>query len=138
MPIALTEVHLADEPAAAVAWWDEAVTAASGARAVGVDLRSVTSWSVFGARDWCSLLTRDRGAYEPGVLDMVGPTPVRTSLFEEVRATASGRGPTGAATLGWWRHPDRFLYRAPDPGRYDGGAVAWAGPGTTGAGRRAA
>jgi dTDP-4-dehydrorhamnose reductase len=110
-PLVLAEVQLAGDPASAVAWWDEAVGAAHAARSKGVDLRAVTAWAVFGACDWSSLLTRDEGDYEPGPFDIRAWPPVATPLAAAVRATSLGTRTAGAAADGWWRHPDRILYR---------------------------
>jgi dTDP-4-dehydrorhamnose reductase len=110
-PLVLAEVQLAGDPPAAVAWWDEAVAAARSAREQGIDLRAVTTWAVFGAWDWSSLLTRDAGDYEPGAYDIRATPPVAMPLAAAVRAAARGRRTTGAAETGWWRRPSRILYR---------------------------
>jgi dTDP-4-dehydrorhamnose reductase len=64
----------------------------------------VTAWALFGSFDWDSLLTRDRGRYEPGVFDVRGPAPRPTILARAVQALARGERfdhPVLAAP-GWW------------------------------------
>ncbi|HEY4118210.1 MAG TPA: family 1 glycosylhydrolase, partial [Byssovorax sp.] len=69
-PVALTEVHLGCFPEEQIRWLNEAWAGAAAARAEGADVRAVTMWSLFGAYDWDSLVTRRRGHYEPGVYDV--------------------------------------------------------------------
>jgi dTDP-4-dehydrorhamnose reductase len=40
---------------------------------------AVTAWSLLGAYDWSSLLTREEGAYEAGVFDLRAPRVARCS-----------------------------------------------------------
>jgi dTDP-4-dehydrorhamnose reductase len=117
-PLVLAEVQLAGDTAARLAWWDEAVGAAHLARAHEIDLRAVTSWAVFGAWDWSSLLMRQAGEYEPGAFDIRPGGPVATPLAAAVRATSLGRRATGAASHGWWRQRSRVHYLA-TPARRD-------------------
>ena len=60
----------------------------------GVDMRAVTAWSLLGAFDWNSLLTRRAGCYESGVFDLRGPQPRATGLASLIREFTSGHKPT--------------------------------------------
>ena len=112
LPVALTEVHLAGEPADQVAWWMEAVEGARRAALRSVPVVGVTAWSTFGAVDWSSILRNPSGSYATGCFDVRGPNgePIVTALGEAVRATATGH--SVAAERGWWRREDRAVYTA--------------------------
>lgn len=113
LPIAITEAHLGCTREQQLRWLVDVHAGASRARADGVDVRAVTAWSLFGAYDWNSLVTRDEGVYEPGVFDVRGPVPRATALAEVVRALAAGRQPTHPALQGpgWW-HEQALAQRA--------------------------
>jgi hypothetical protein len=61
-----------------VRWLVECWRAVKTLRAEGADLRAVTVWALFGAVDWCSLLTRRTGRYEPGAFDVGVPAAARS------------------------------------------------------------
>jgi dTDP-4-dehydrorhamnose reductase len=109
--IAVTEAHLGcPEEAEQVRWLAECWQAAATLRAEGTRLLAVTPWTLFGAVDWCSLMTRRRNRYEPGCFDIRGPAPRRTRLGDAVHSLGH-RGhiaDEAAATPGWWRRPERF------------------------------
>jgi dTDP-4-dehydrorhamnose reductase len=112
IPLAVTEVHLGCTREEQLRWFKEVWDAARALRADGVDLRAVTAWSLLGAFDWCSLLTRFEGKYEPGIFDMRGGRPRPTALARMLRdlaATGEHEHPTLNAP-GWWRRLDRLLY----------------------------
>jgi dTDP-4-dehydrorhamnose reductase len=115
-PVAITEAHLAGPPEEQALWFAEAWSAARRALAGGVDVRAVTAWSVFGAYDWDSLLTRERGSYEAGVFDVRGPVPRETPLAAVLRDLAI-RGESSHPLLagrGWWAKASRLLYPPQD------------------------
>jgi len=112
LPMAITEAHINSTRDEQLGWLDEAWTAARGLREAGVDVRAVTAWSLLGAYDWISLLTRVDGYYESGVFDLRGPRPRPTALATMVRQLATGQPyahPVLAAP-GWWRRGDRLWY----------------------------
>ena len=113
IPVALTEVQLAGDPDDQIHWWSEAWTAARAARRDGIPVAAVTAWSVFGAYEWASVLRRPCGSYEAGCFDVSGAgrgaAPRRTPLADAVAQTAAGA--RLADPRGWWRRPDRVLYR---------------------------
>lgn len=96
LPIAVTENHNGCTREEQLRWLHEAWTAARQARAEGVDVRAVTSWALFGAYDWNSLLCDRTGFYESGAFDLRHHPP---------RLTAVGRAIADLTTRGTWDHP---------------------------------
>jgi dTDP-4-dehydrorhamnose reductase len=112
IPLAVTEAHLGCTREEQLRWFKEVWDAAHTLREDGVDLRAVTAWSLLGAFDWCSLLTRCAGRYEPGVFDVRGGSPRPTALARMIRdlaATGAHEHPT-LASPGWWRRLERLQY----------------------------
>ena len=116
MPMAITEAHIGCTPDEQVRWIWEMWQAATKLRHEGADVRAVTAWSVFGAYDWDSLVTRAEGHYEPGAFDVATDPPRPTAVAELIRELAAGRTPSNTAinTPGWWRRPERFAAHARD------------------------
>jgi dTDP-4-dehydrorhamnose reductase len=112
VPVALTEVHLGGRRTDQAAWWLEAWSSAERSVAAGVPVRSVTAWAAFGAWDWASLLCRDDGLYETGAFDARTVPPALTPLGSLIARTADAAAMT-RRSVGWWRAPERALYRAP-------------------------
>jgi dTDP-4-dehydrorhamnose reductase len=112
IPLAVTEVHLGCTREEQMRWFKEVWDAAHTLREGGVDLRAVTAWSLLGAFDWCSLLTRCVDSYESGVFDVRGGTPRPTALARLIRdlaATGEHEHPT-LNSPGWWRRLERLQY----------------------------
>lgn len=112
LPLAVTEAHLACTREEQLRWTMEIWTAAGALRDDGVDVRAVTAWSLFGAFEWNSLVTRRTEFYEPGAFDLRSPSPRPTALAALLKALASNTEfahPTLAAH-GWWRRFERLLY----------------------------
>jgi dTDP-4-dehydrorhamnose reductase len=112
LPLAVTEAHLGCTREEQLRWLVEVWDAAVSLRREGVDVRAVTAWSLLGAFDWDSLLTRERGRYEPGVFDLRGGGPRPTALARLLCELAAGRRPSHPVidAPGWWRRLDRLLY----------------------------
>lgn len=111
-PFAITEVQLACTREEQVRWFNEFWTAAAAARGTGIDIRAVTAWALFGAYDWDSLLTKERGHYESGAFDVRGDTPRPTLVARAVRACAHSErfDHPILSTPGWWHRPVRFEF----------------------------
>lgn len=112
LPIVVTECHLGCTREEQLRWLAECWNAAVSARALGVQVEAVTVWSLLGAYDWNSLLTRPDGVYESGVFDLADGHPRATALASLVKEIAVD-GATGMALAqeaGWWRRPQRLLY----------------------------
>jgi dTDP-4-dehydrorhamnose reductase len=112
LPIAVTEAHNGCTREEQLRWLLEVWRAAQRLRAEGGDIRAVTVWSLLGAYDWNSLVTRADGNYEPGVFDLRSPQPRPTAIAGMTRDLAAGRIPDHPLlhTPGWWQRPERFVY----------------------------
>jgi dTDP-4-dehydrorhamnose reductase len=113
IPIVVSEVHHGCSREEQVRWFSEVWTAAEKERRAGADIRAVTLWSMFGAVDWRSLLTRRDGVYDVGAFDTRSETP-RPTLVAKV-AARFGRGEGVDHPVldmpGWWRRPGRTYAR---------------------------
>ena len=111
-PIAVTEAHLGCTREEQLRWFKEVWDAALGLQREGVNLRAVTAWSLLGAYNWNSLLTRSEGRYEPGVFDLRAPRPRPTALARMLVDLAAGREHDHPVLddPGWWHRLDRLLY----------------------------
>jgi len=112
LPLAVTEVHIGCTREEQLRWLKEIWDGAVSLRHEGVDVRAVTAWSLLGAYDWNSLVTRAEGYYEPGVFDLRGPRPRPTAIARMIRDLATGREPDHPLldTPGWWQRPERLFY----------------------------
>ncbi len=110
--LAITESHLGCTRDEQMRWLQESWDAAGRLRGRGVDVEAVTVWSLLGAVDWNSLLTKDVGHYEPGVFDVRSGAPRPTALAGLVRRLATGEGEPHPAQAGpgWWRRDIRFAH----------------------------
>jgi dTDP-4-dehydrorhamnose reductase len=117
LPIAITEVHLECTREEQMRWVKYIWDAANTLKEEGVDMRAITIWSLLGAYDWNSLLTRPGTFYESGVFDMRGGSPRPTALFKMVKslATKGHYEHPLLQTKGWWQRDDRFLYHHHSP-----------------------
>jgi dTDP-4-dehydrorhamnose reductase len=119
LPLSITECHLGCSRDEQLRWLMAVWRAAVAVRDEGADIRAVTVWSLLGAFDWDSLLTRQRGRYEPGVFDArhaADTEPRPTALTRAVRELARGEPPTHPVSSGrgWWVRPERLLYPSVD------------------------
>ncbi|MGE5655252.1 MAG: family 1 glycosylhydrolase [Actinomycetota bacterium] len=113
LPIAITEAHLGCTREEQLRWLKEIWDIAQGLQDRGVDIRAVTAWSLLGAYDWNSLVTRQAGFYESGVFDLRGSRPRPTALAWMVKELARGRTPQHPLLQapGWWHRSDRLLVK---------------------------
>ncbi|MBA1154905.1 family 1 glycosylhydrolase [Microvirga mediterraneensis] len=113
-PIAVTEVHHGSSRDDQLRWLMEVWNDVNTLRDEGADIRAVTIWSLYGAVDWNSLLTRRDAFYEPGPFDVRAPRPRRTALAHAAQALAT-TGTFDHPVLdraGWWKRDIRF-YKPP-------------------------
>lgn len=112
LPVAVTEAHLGCTREEQLRWYADVWRAACAARADGADVRAVTAWSAFGAHDWDSLVTQDRGSYEPGVFDSRTDPPRPTAVAGLVKQLTRGAEPSHPVLdgPGWWHRPERLLF----------------------------
>ncbi|MDQ6809571.1 MAG: sugar nucleotide-binding protein, partial [Verrucomicrobiota bacterium] len=111
LPLAITEAHIGCTREEQLRWFMEVWRGAEKLHAEGVDVRAVTVWSLLGAFDWNSLLTRQEDFYEPGAFDLRAGDLRPTAIAEMVRELVH-RGTYDHPTLdtpGWWRRHVRLL-----------------------------
>jgi dTDP-4-dehydrorhamnose reductase len=111
IPIAITEVQLACTREEQLRWFKEVWDSCYPHNAAGAQVVAVTAWSLLGAYDWNSLVTRNEGHYESGAFDVSGnvrPTAL-AKLLSSVGATGTFEHPL-LDEKGWWhRHLDTNL-----------------------------
>jgi dTDP-4-dehydrorhamnose reductase len=112
LPVAVTECHNGCTREEQLRWFLEVWRGAELAARCGADIVAVTAWSLLGAFDWDSLVTRNNGRYEPGVYDIRSPKPRATALTSLASELAEGNRPQHPVldVDGWWRRPQRFVY----------------------------
>jgi dTDP-4-dehydrorhamnose reductase len=112
LPIAVTEVHNGCTREEQLRWILEIWKDCQQLREENVDVRAVTSWSLLGAFDWNSLVTRHTDFYEPGAFDVRGREPRPTAIAKLLPHLAKSEHPHHPvfATRGWWHHEDRFTH----------------------------
>ncbi|HUR89657.1 MAG TPA: family 1 glycosylhydrolase, partial [Ramlibacter sp.] len=112
LPLAITEAHLGCTREEQMRWLWQAWQAAQQVRSEGHDVRAVTAWAALGTYDWDSLLTVERGNYEPGLFDVTSGTPRPTALAGLARELANGVQPTNPVLEGpgWWQRELRLEY----------------------------
>lgn len=111
LSLAITEAHIGCTREEQLRWLMEVWRGAEKLRGEQVDVRAVTVWSLLGAFDWNSLLTRPDGAYEPGAYDLRSGSLRPTAIAQAIEELAHGR-PFVHPTLqsaGWWRRSVRML-----------------------------
>jgi dTDP-4-dehydrorhamnose reductase len=109
IPLVYSEVHHGCTRDEQVRWLVDVWKAVEKERHNGADIRAVTLWSMFGAVDWRSLLTRREGVYDVGAFDTRSEKP-RPTLVARAAATL-GRGERFDHPVldlpGWWKRPGR-------------------------------
>lgn len=104
LPIALTEVHLHCTREEQMRWFKEAWDTCRQLKSEGIDVRAITAWSLLGAFDWNSLLTKKDRVYENGVFDITGNklrTSAMTKLISGLANSATYNHPI-INEKGWW------------------------------------
>jgi dTDP-4-dehydrorhamnose reductase len=104
IPLALTEVHIHCTREEQLRWFKEAWDACVELKKEGVNIKAITAWSMLGAFDWNSLLTREDRHYESGVFDVnaerLRPTAI-AKLLQSLSETGSAYHPV-INEKGWW------------------------------------
>lgn len=114
LPIVVTELHNGCTRDEHLRWFMEGWRTAQSLRRQGIDLRAVTSWSLFGARDWNSMLTRQEGYYECGAFDSRYNPPHPTIVANAISHLAKD-GHFDHPVLdrpGWWQKDDAAHHAA--------------------------
>jgi dTDP-4-dehydrorhamnose reductase len=121
LPIAITEVHTRGNREEQMRWLYQIWNNAQEARAVGIEMVAITSWSLLGTYDWHKLCTTNEMFYESGVYDLrsIDGSPRSTGLSKLVQELAT-RGSSSNPLLldqGSWLTPRRILWAA-QPGSF--------------------
>jgi dTDP-4-dehydrorhamnose reductase len=126
LPVAITEVHLGCTREEQMRWFVDAWRGAERARAQGADVEAVTAWALLGSHDWTSLVTEERGHYEPGLFDIRSSPPRATALVSIATTLAAGAVPSHPVLRvpGWWHRSERlaFIPTPPQPLESSGAA----------------
>jgi dTDP-4-dehydrorhamnose reductase len=113
-PIAITERHAGCSREEQLRWLMEGWHISNTARHAGIDIRAVTCWSLFGAEDWNSMMTRREQHYECGAFDARYEPPQPTILAKAVQSLAE-HGQFDHPVLdrpGWWHDHDMTPHEA--------------------------
>jgi dTDP-4-dehydrorhamnose reductase len=113
IPVVITEAHLGCTREEQLRWFHEIWDQCADAKKAGINVIAVTAWSLLGAYDWNSLLTRKAMHYEPGVFDNRNGNLRSTALVKLLRAKANGENYDHPVLneKGWWHQPDRHKYK---------------------------
>jgi dTDP-4-dehydrorhamnose reductase len=116
LPMAITEVHLHCTREEQLRWFLYIWKAANKLKSEGADIRAVTAWALLGSFDWCSLLTRPAGIYEPGLFDVRSNEPRPTALTKLVKTLSEGTEYNHPLVKeeGWWNRSCAILYNVDD------------------------
>ena len=111
LPVAVTEAHIGCTREEQLRWLLEVWRGAQRLHQEGANVRAVTTWSLLGAFDWNSLLTRNDGFYESGAYDLRGGSLRPTAVARMIEDLAHGREHEHPVldTRGWWRRDVRLL-----------------------------
>ncbi len=104
LPMALTEIHMNCSREEQMRWFSEAWDTCLELQKEEVQVKAVTAWSLLGAFDWNSLLTREEKHYEIGVFDITKNNLRPTALAKMMKSIASS-GEYNHPVLhekGWW------------------------------------
>lgn len=114
LPIAVTEVHLHCTREEQLRWFKEKWEGAVELNRQGVPVIAVTAWAMLGSYDWCSLLTKHEGVYEPGVFDIRSYPPRPTALAGCIKSLSEKKDFTHPVldVKGWWKRKERIIYSA--------------------------
>jgi dTDP-4-dehydrorhamnose reductase len=104
LTLAVTEVHMNCSREEQLRWFKETWDACCELRKEGIDVKAVTAWSLLGAYDWNSLLTRDERVYETGVFD-IAKRILRPTAIAKLVASLAKEGNYHHPVIrekGWW------------------------------------
>jgi dTDP-4-dehydrorhamnose reductase len=111
IPLVLTEVHIGCTREEQLRWLHEIWTTCCSLNEQGVKLKAVTPWSLLGAFDWNTLLTKEALHYETGVFDISSGELRPTALASMIHglATCGKFDHPLLAQEGWWKRDLRLL-----------------------------
>ena len=109
--MAVTEVHLNCTREEQMRWLYEIWESCCALRLKGIDVKAITAWSLLGAYDWCSLLTKKEDKYESGLYDVSnnGLRKTATAKLATALATQGEYSHPVLSNKGWWQRDTRFF-----------------------------
>jgi dTDP-4-dehydrorhamnose reductase len=104
LPLALTEVHMHCTREEQLRWFIEIWENACELKKEGINIQAVTAWSLLGAYDWDSLLTREEKRYEAGVFDLTKHELRPTALAKLIKELSNHKKYYHPVVeeKGWW------------------------------------
>lgn len=104
LPMALTEVHMHCTREEQLRWFKEAWETCCDLKRIGIDIKGITAWSLLGAFDWDSILTREDKHYEAGVFDLTKNVLRPTALAKLIKELATKKKYDHPVLMekGWW------------------------------------
>ncbi|MEO6819920.1 MAG: dTDP-4-dehydrorhamnose reductase [Ginsengibacter sp.] len=121
IPLALTEVHMSCTREEQMRWFKEAWDICKELIKMGITIEGITAWSLLGAMDWNSLLTRKENNYESGVFDVTGNKSRKTALGSMISSLCKEGDCTHPVLQekGWWHrsYPQHKNYFSNTVGR---------------------
>ncbi|WP_071885447.1 dTDP-4-dehydrorhamnose reductase [Rufibacter tibetensis] len=112
IPVVITEAHLCCTREEQMRWLADVWDSASFLREQGKNVLAVTAWSLLGAYDWNSLLTKQAGHYELGPFDLKNSNvPAKTAVSKFLQGLPSGAERHPLLKIdGWWKRVCRSVY----------------------------
>jgi dTDP-4-dehydrorhamnose reductase len=104
IPLAVTECYLHCTREEQVRWLKEVWDECCGLTNNGIPIVAITAWSLLGAFDWNSLLTRETNDYEPGAF-IISNGELRPTLLSTAIKGLADNGEYNHPLLenkGWW------------------------------------
>jgi len=113
LPMAITECHLSCTREEQLRWFKENYETCCKLCDEGVEIRAVTAWSLIGAFEWNSLLTKENGFYESGVFDIQNDRLRPTALASLISTLANNGTYQHPLVLqqGWWHRQSTKKHR---------------------------
>jgi dTDP-4-dehydrorhamnose reductase len=109
LPLAITEAHLHCDEIEQGRWFKEIWDGCCIVKECGVNIKAVTAWSLLGAYDWISLLTKNEHIYECGVFD-IKDNVLRPRLTAAIIRSLANEGYCNHPLFdqkGWWHYNTR-------------------------------
>ena len=118
LPMAITEAQLNSTREEQLRWIFEIWTTCTELKNEGVNIKSVTAWSLLGAFGWNRLLTSAKMKYESGVFDIRSGSLRPSALASLIKSLTSNQSYSHPVLYqkGWWHRESRFNIKKPvDP-----------------------
>ncbi|KAA5536156.1 family 1 glycosylhydrolase [Taibaiella lutea] len=104
IPMAITECHLSCTREQQLRWFNQQWKTAKELNEEDVPIMAITAWSLVGAYDWNSLVTKNNNIYDSGTFKIKGDDTLPTALSYMIRTICMGQeyNHPVLAGPGWW------------------------------------